>query len=62
MILVDTSVWIGHLHTAEAQLVDLLRNDQAGRHDFVIGEVALGSIKQQAACSACWPTSTGFPR
>ena len=47
MILVDTSVWIDHLHAAESRLVDLLRDDEAGCHHLVIEELALGSIKQR---------------
>lgn len=49
MILVDTSVWIDHLHQAESHLVDLLNNDEVGSHPFVIEELALGSIKQRDA-------------
>ncbi|WP_283235412.1 hypothetical protein [Rhodococcus sp. Q] len=30
MILVDTVVWIGHLHSTEAQLVDLFALDRVG--------------------------------
>ncbi len=47
MILVDTSVWIDHLHAGEALLVDLLGRDQVGCHSLVIEELALGSIKRR---------------
>ena len=44
MILVDTSVWIDHLHVSEPALVKALETDQVAVHPFVIGELALGSI------------------
>ncbi|MES1156417.1 MAG: type II toxin-antitoxin system VapC family toxin [Alphaproteobacteria bacterium] len=48
MILVDTSVWIDHLRAADPQLVGLLTQNQVLTHSFVIGEIALGGIKQRA--------------
>ena len=45
MILVDTSIWIDHLHATEPELVDLLARDEAGTHPMVIEELALGSLK-----------------
>ncbi len=47
MILVDTSIWIDHLHAAETRLVSLLTDDEIGCHQLVIEEMALGSIKQR---------------
>lgn len=44
MILVDTSVWIDHLHTAEPDLVDLLEAGSVAVHPAVIGELALGRM------------------
>ena len=44
MILVDTSVWIDHLHHSEPALVRALDADEVAVHPFVIAEVALGSI------------------
>lgn len=46
MILVDTAVWIDHLHSAEVRLVELLEIDQVGCHALVIEELALGSISR----------------
>lgn len=48
MILVDTAVWIDHLHKAEPQLVELLRLDRVGCHPLITEEIALGSIRQRA--------------
>lgn len=47
MIPVDTSVWIDHLHRAEPQLQRLLADDRVVTHDGVIGELALGSMRQR---------------
>lgn len=47
MILVDTAVWIDHLHAAEPRLVELLEIDRVGCHPLVIEEIALGSISQR---------------
>lgn len=47
MILVDTAVWIDHLHAAELRLVELLEIDQVGCHALVIEELALGSISRR---------------
>ncbi len=48
MILVDTSVWIDHLHRAEPRLVQALLDSEVGSHPGVIGELALGSLKHRA--------------
>jgi predicted nucleic acid-binding protein len=46
MILVDTSVWIDHLRSGDPQLTALLVNDSVLAHAFVIGELALGTLRQ----------------
>lgn len=48
MILVDTSVWVDHLHAGDHTLVRLLENRQVLVHPFVIGELALGNIRRRA--------------
>jgi len=48
MILVDTSVWIDHLRRGDAILTDLLQTGQVLVHPFVIGELALGSLKNRS--------------
>ena len=49
MILVDTPVWIDHLRKPVPELAGLLANGHVLVHPFVIGEVALGGIKERAA-------------
>ena len=44
MILVDTSVWIDHLRSADVKLQELLQNEQVLAHPFIRIELALGSI------------------
>jgi predicted nucleic acid-binding protein len=48
MILVDTSVWIDHLHKTDERLTTLLRRVEAATHSMVIGELALGSIRRRS--------------
>ena len=47
MILVDTSVWIDHLHRAEAKLLALLDDAQICTHPAIIEELALGSLRRR---------------
>lgn len=48
MILVDTSVWIDHLHTADTDLVAILEAGLVVQHPMVVGELALGSLHERA--------------
>ncbi len=47
-MLVDTSVWIDHLHSPDAFLISLLEKDEALTHPFIIGELALGHFKNRS--------------
>jgi len=44
VILVDTSIWVDHIHKPDRELENLLRMRQVMTHPFVMGEVALGSF------------------
>ena len=44
MILVDSSVWIDHLRVANPSLMELIFDEGALTHPFVVGELAVGSI------------------
>ena len=47
MILVDTSVWVFHLRHFSKELETLLLEAEAASHDFVIGELACGRLKNR---------------
>lgn len=47
MILVDTSVWINHLRRSDPALKALLLRGRVLSHTFVVGELAMGSLKQR---------------
>jgi predicted nucleic acid-binding protein len=47
VILVDTSVWIAHLRYSDAGLAQLLDTGRVLAHPFVIGELALGNLRQR---------------
>jgi predicted nucleic acid-binding protein len=48
VILVDSSVWVDHLRASDQALVRLLENGRVLVHPFVIGELALGNIRQRS--------------
>ena len=47
MILVDTSIWIDHLRKSDELLSDLLDRKQVLIHPYVLGELALGSLRHR---------------
>lgn len=47
MILVDTSVWVDHLRAGNATLTNLLQRDAILAHPWVVGELALGNLRQR---------------
>jgi len=47
VILADTSVWVDHLRKGDLALSRLLDGRQVLTHPFVIGELALGSLRQR---------------
>jgi predicted nucleic acid-binding protein len=48
VILVDTSVWVDHLRQGDDTLAALLESGRVLTHPFIIGELALGSLRQRA--------------
>jgi predicted nucleic acid-binding protein len=61
VILVDTSVWIDHLHKAVPLLVDGLETEEVATHPFLIGEIACGEIARRQevlALLSTLPSST----
>ncbi|AVR88027.1 type II toxin-antitoxin system VapC family toxin [Thauera aromatica] len=49
MILVDTSIWIDHLRGSDQHLSALLAEGRVVMHPHVLGEVALGNLKNRTA-------------
>ena len=47
MILIDSSVWIDHFRQAISTIFELAAEERILCHPFVIGELALGSIKDR---------------
>jgi predicted nucleic acid-binding protein len=47
VILIDTSVWVDHLRATEKVVVALLDKGLVLAHPFVIGELALGNLRQR---------------
>jgi hypothetical protein len=47
MILVDTSIWIDHFRSPDDELRRIIEEDQLLCHPFVIGELALGSLRNR---------------
>lgn len=47
MILVDTSVWVDHLRVGNEALAGLLNAGMVLVHPFVVGELALGDLRQR---------------
>lgn len=48
MILVDSSVWIDHLHSGEEALAALLNECRVLMHPFVLGEIACGNLRNRS--------------
>jgi predicted nucleic acid-binding protein len=53
-VLVDTSVWIDHLHRADAQLIALLQEARVLMHPAVVGELACGRIPSRQSLLTLW--------
>lgn len=47
MILVDSSIWVDHLRQADATLSGLLDSDAVLLHPGVVGEIALGHMRER---------------
>lgn len=47
MILVDTSIWIDHLGKGDSAVVAKLERGEVLMHQFVLGELACGNLKNR---------------
>jgi predicted nucleic acid-binding protein len=61
MILVDTSIWIDHLHKTETGLVALLDDAEACIHPMIIGELALASLQDRSVILSLLADLPGVP-
>jgi predicted nucleic acid-binding protein len=52
VILVDTSIWIDHFRHGDAALRKIIEDDRLLCHPVVIGELALGSLRDRDAVVA----------
>jgi predicted nucleic acid-binding protein len=48
MVLVDSSIWIDHLRKPVRAFFGLLEGHQVLAHPFLIGEIAMGSLRDRA--------------
>lgn len=48
LVLVDTSVWIDHLHRSDKRLTTLLESNLVVSHPMIVGELALGTMRDRA--------------
>ena len=61
MILADTSVWIDHLRSGDAEMQKQLNRGQIATHPFVTAELALGSLKDRARILALFDLLPQLP-
>jgi predicted nucleic acid-binding protein len=47
LILVETSIWVDHLRSRDARLARLLDDHQISTHPFVVGELAVGNLRNR---------------
>ena len=47
MVIVDTSIWVSHLRLGNRELSSLLDETQVMSHDFIIGELACGNLRNR---------------
>jgi predicted nucleic acid-binding protein len=47
LILADSSIWVDHIRRGDPHLSSLLGAKQIFMHPFVIGEIALGNLKDR---------------
>ncbi|WP_234838969.1 type II toxin-antitoxin system VapC family toxin, partial [Sinorhizobium meliloti] len=52
MILADTSIWIDHFRHTDAELRRIIEDDRLLCHPAVIGELALGSLRERSSVIA----------
>ena len=61
MILVDTSVWVDHLRSGDAQLAAQLDAASVAMHPMVLGELACGNLKDRQTLLTLWRNLPQLP-
>lgn len=46
-VLVDSSIWIDHINDGDTLLAELLKQKRVVLHPIVLGEIAMGSLRQR---------------
>jgi predicted nucleic acid-binding protein len=46
-VLVDSCIWIDHINNGDALLAQLLKQKRVVLHPMVLGEIAMGSLRQR---------------
>lgn len=54
MIVADTSVWIGHLRGQDRRVVAALERGEILMHEFIIGELACGNLRNRGELLDLW--------
>lgn len=49
MILADSSIWIDHFRHGDSELTKIIRDDRLLCHPFIVGKLALGSLRDRDA-------------
>lgn len=52
MILADTSIWIDHFRSGDNELIEVIGDDLLLCHPAIIGELALGSLRDRTSVLA----------
>ncbi len=52
MVVVDSSVWMAHLRTAEPSMKALLQQRKLLMHPFAVGEIMVGSFRDRVSVRA----------
>ena len=47
LVLADSSIWIDHINKGDALLAELLKQKRVVLHPMVLGEIAMGSLRQR---------------
>jgi predicted nucleic acid-binding protein len=61
MILADTSVWVDHFRSPEPKITHLVQASELAMHQYVIGELAMGSLADRKLRLRLWEMMPTLP-